>query len=80
MTSTRQLPSNLVLQSGAHRSIAQGGCALEWVAFLAGEKHSDAAAAAADARSARLAGWERAAAFVDRLLAVTASVTVNVRE
>jgi hypothetical protein len=53
---------------------------LEWVAFLAGEKHSDAAAAAADARSARLAGWERAAAFVDRLLAVTASVTVNVRE
>ncbi|HWT22404.1 MAG TPA: hypothetical protein VN213_02750, partial [Solirubrobacteraceae bacterium] len=29
------------LAKGAHRSPADGRCAMEWVAFIAGEKHTD---------------------------------------
>ena len=37
----KELPSDLVLESGSHGSLKQGGCAMEWVAWLANEPHSD---------------------------------------
>lgn len=31
----------IVLERGAHASIEDGGCIMEWTAYLAGEPHSD---------------------------------------
>lgn len=35
------IPSDFTITSGSHQSFAEGGCAMEWVAMLAREPHSD---------------------------------------